>query len=156
MPHEVAWITEGKSAICRSILESLPGWFGIPEAIASYVETAEQLPMIGVRRASDVVGFASLRDVDAETTEIVVIGVRPECRNMGIGKVLVTTAERHTLDRGGRLLSVKTLGPSHSDANYRETRAFYLAVGFEPVDESADFWGQGLPALRMMKSLRPD
>lgn len=156
MPHEVAWITEGKSATCRSILESLPGWFGIPEAIESYVEETSQLPMIGVRQGTDIVGFASLHDIDPETTEIVVMAVRPEFRNMGIGKLLVATAESHTLDRGGRLLNVKTLGPSHSDANYGETRAFYLAVGFEAVDEKPEFWGEGLPALLMVKSLRSD
>ena len=154
MPREVAWITEDKSAPCRSILESLPGWFGIPEAIESYIEEAARLPMIGVRQGTDVLGFAALDDIDPETTEIVVMAVRPEFRNMGIGKALVAAAERHTLDRGGRLLGVKTLGPSHSDANYGETRAFYLAVGFEPVDEITEFWGEGLPVLLMVKSLR--
>ena len=112
--------------------------------------------MIGIRRGTDVLGFAALDDIDADTTEIVVMAVRPECRNIGIGKALVATAESHTLDRGGRLLSVKTLGPSHSDANYSETRAFYLAVGFGPVDEIPEFWGEGLPALLMVKSLLSD
>ena len=156
MPREIAWITEDKSATCRSILETLPGWFGIPEAIESYIEEAARLPTIGVRQGTDVLGFAALDGIDPETTEIVVMAVRLEFRDMGIGKALVATAESHTLDRGGRLLSVKTLGSSHSDANYGATRALYLAVGFESVDEIPEFCGQCLPALLMVKSLRSD
>jgi len=30
-------VLDGRGSLCREVLESLPAWFGIPEAIESYV-----------------------------------------------------------------------------------------------------------------------
>jgi len=54
---------------------------------------------------------------------------------------------------GVELLTVKTLGPSHPDAGYAKTRAFYAACGFLPVVELLDLW-PGNPCLIMAKPLR--
>jgi hypothetical protein len=44
------------------------------------------------------------------------------------------------------------LGPSHPDVGYRKTRAFYEALGFEPLEELTDLW-EGNPCLVMVKVL---
>jgi hypothetical protein len=48
---------------------------------------------------------------------------------------------------------VKTLGPTHSDPGYARTRAFYLAVGFRPLEEFGLIWDEGNPCLIMVKRL---
>jgi GNAT superfamily N-acetyltransferase len=80
------------------------------------------------------------------------MAVHPEWRRRGAGRQLVDAAGRVARSRGCRLLEVKTLGPSHPDANYRETRAFYSAMGFLPLEELHDLW-PGNPSLIMVKVL---
>jgi hypothetical protein len=48
---------------------------------------------------------------------------------------------------------VKTLGPSHPDPFYAETRAFYRAIGFQPLFETTAFWGADQPTLILLKPL---
>ena len=51
-------------------------------------------------------------------------------------------------------MSVKTLGPSHPDAGYRDTRRFYRACGFLAVEELHELWDEDNPCLLMVKPLR--
>jgi hypothetical protein len=53
---------------------------------------------------------------------------------------------------GARFLLVKTLSPREPDPNYAQTRAFYLAMGFEPLTD-LDLWGPENPALLMIRTL---
>ena len=55
--------------------------------------------------------------------------------------------------RGFAVLHVKTLAPSHPDPFYARTRAFYRALGFEPVFETPLLWGPENPALVSVKLL---
>ena len=59
---EVIDIEKDKGLLCRSILQSLPDWFGIPEAINKYAADVEDLPVLGARSGDAIVGFiASVR-----------------------------------------------------------------------------------------------
>ena len=40
-------------------------------------------------------------------------------------------------------------------AGYKETRAFYSALGFTPLEETKAFWGKDNPCLIMVKPLLP-
>lgn len=48
---------------------------------------------------------------------------------------------------------VKTLAPSHPDRNYAKTRAFYQRVGFRPLEELPELWGEANPCLLMVKRI---
>jgi hypothetical protein len=48
---------------------------------------------------------------------------------------------------------VKTLGNSHPDKNYKSTREFYSAVGFYPLEEIKEIWGEKNPCLIMIKNI---
>ncbi len=39
-------VVEGRSDLCREILDDLPEWFGIPEANAGCLTAAAALPML--------------------------------------------------------------------------------------------------------------
>ena len=141
----------GQASICAPILRSLPAWFGIEEATAQYIKDTDRLPTWMARVEEEVVGFLAIRQHSAYAAEIHVMGIRPEMHRTGIGRALVQTVEAVLRDSGTEYLQVKTLSPSHPDKNYAKTRQFYLAMGFRPLEEFPDLWGEANPCLQMVK-----
>ena len=70
----------------------------------------------------------------------------------GLGRTLVDHATDLLRDRRVEYLQVKTLGPSRENAEYAMTRAFYEAMDFRPLEETA-LWGEANPCLIMVKHL---
>lgn len=60
--------------------------------------------------------------------------------------------------RNVRLLQVKTLAPEHPSPEYAQTRLFYQAMGYLPLETFSTLWGPKLPVLQLVKylSLRQD
>ncbi len=140
---------------CEAILRGLPEWFGFEAALLQFVDDLARLPGLVAVEGDDVLGFLALHDHSAESSEIHVLAVHRGRHRQGIGRALLEGAEAGLLARGVKLLQVKTLGPSSDDANYAKTRAFYLAMGFSPLEETSAFWGQQQPTLLMVKRLCP-
>jgi GNAT superfamily N-acetyltransferase len=143
----------GQGATCREILDSVPSWFGIPEANDSYVAFADTHDTwVAYSTQREPIGLVSGQSHFPEMAEIEVIAVRPEWHRAGVGRALVEVFEAHHRRRGAQLLEVKTLGPSHPDEGYRSTRAFYRGIGFIPVEELW-IWGPDNPALILCKPI---
>ena len=140
---------EERSALCRRVLEALPDWFGRPDAVEEYVRDVPALPMLAV---ADV-GFLTLKVHTDTAAEIYVMGVLPEHHGAGIGTALVAEAEDQLRGRGIEYLQVKTLAPSHPNEHYAETRCFYEARDFRPLEELTAIWGEANPCLIMVKRL---
>ncbi|MGE4245644.1 MAG: GNAT family N-acetyltransferase [Parvibaculaceae bacterium] len=148
-------IAENKAAICRSILESLPDWFGIPESIDRYADEVVRLPMFGVRRDGVVAGFVTIETHNPHVAEIHVIAVRQPFHRQGIGRVLIEACADNCRVAGREILLVKTrAASSDDDASYAATRQFYTAMDFRPLLESATFWDVENPCLLMGKMIR--
>ena len=163
-PERPPWIvTSGRQApqAVNRLLRSLPEWFGIESSIVDYVAAAARLPTYlawpppddeapgAQRQAAGVLLVA--RHFPA-AAEIYLMAVDRAVHRRGVGRVLVEAAERDLMADGVRLLQVKTLGPSAPDAGYGNTRLFYRAMGFEPVEEITGLW-PGNPCLIMVKVL---
>lgn len=138
------------------ILGTLPEWFGIPESTAEYVEKARTAETWTARAggdpAGDVRGVLLVDRPFAWVAEVHLIAVDRQARGGGAGRAMLTALEHDARDRAVRLLLVKTLGPSHPDAGYAQTRRFYEAFGFLPLAET-DEWGADNPCLFMVKPL---
>ena len=80
------------------------------------------------------------------------IAVAPRHHRRGVGRALVHALERDLVADGGTLLQVKTLGPARPHDGYPRTRAFYEAMGFQPLQEIHGLW-PGNPCLIMVKPL---
>ena len=145
-------IANDRDVICREILNELPAWFGIPASIDEYAGAAIGMEMLGYADRGIVAGFVMLRNTSAVATDVYVLAIRPAYHRRGIGRALIDAAARWARTRNHRYLTVKTLGPSRPDAAYDATRAFYAAVGFEPLEELAELW-DGNPCLFMVKPL---
>jgi ribosomal protein S18 acetylase RimI-like enzyme len=90
-----------------------------------------------------------------ESAEVHLMAVDPRLHRQQIGRSLVEAAEADLAADGVRYLQVKTLGPSRADANYANTREFYLALGFVPIEEFLTLWNEGNPCLLLVKALAP-
>jgi GNAT superfamily N-acetyltransferase len=138
-----------RSALCRRVLEALPDWFGLPDAVEKYVREVASLPVLAVGN----VGFLALKIHSETAAEIYVMGVLPEHHRGGIGSALVAEAEELLRGIGVEYLQVKTLGPSRPDEQYEATRRFYESRGFRPLEETTAFWGEENPCLILVKRL---
>ena len=150
----VRQITVDRGKICNELLRSLPLWFGIESAIQRYVSDVESMTtFVAYAEDDNPVGLASLHFHNEHTAELHVIAVHPKFHRQGIGRCLVDTVETHLKQRNCRFLSVKTLSPSHPNKEYEQTRQFYFARGFSPVEEFKTLWGDANPCLLMIKAL---
>jgi ribosomal protein S18 acetylase RimI-like enzyme len=142
-----------QSSICIPILKALPDWFGIEKAILEYEREIEGLPTFLARSGGSAAGFLSLKQHNPFSTEIFVMGVRPEAQHLGLGRALVDAAKSHSHELGAEYMQVKTLGPSRPDKGYAGTLAFYGALGYRPLEEFPQIWGEHNPCLIMVKRL---
>jgi GNAT superfamily N-acetyltransferase len=142
-----------KRALCRRVLEALPQWFGIPEAVEEYVESCGDCLVLAWEQAGEQVGFAALTACNKYTVEVCVMGVLPDVHRQGIGRNLLEAAAEAARAAGYRLMEVKTLDGTHPDEGYRKTRAFYRALGFLPLECIPELWGTENPCLIMVRPL---
>ncbi|HEX2540008.1 MAG TPA: GNAT family N-acetyltransferase [Caldimonas sp.] len=141
-------------AQCEEVLRSLPMWFGIEDALLMYADDTVRLPTFAAVDAR-VLGFVSLMEHFPHAWEIHCIAVRAEARNGGHGRALMAHAERWLLDRGARLLQVKTVAATSPSPAYAETREFYARLGFTPLEVFPLLWAPQNPCLQLVKSLEP-
>lgn len=141
-----------RSALCRSILDDLPDWFGRPEAVGSYVAAAADLTVFACEAEGRRVGFAALSRPTRETIDIHVMGVLCQFHGRGIGRTLMAACADHARAAGAAFLTVQTVGPSAPDPFCAATRAFYRACGMAALAEFPNHWGPGTPMLLMGKT----
>ncbi|MGM0405099.1 MAG: GNAT family N-acetyltransferase [Thermoplasmatota archaeon] len=142
-----------KSKICKNILEKLPEYFGIEEAVKDYVQKVRDQFFVSAKVFDNPLGFIAIKEHNEFTSEVYVMGILEEFQGRGIGKRLIEEVETHLKSQGKKYLTVKTLSPSHPDEGYEKTRAFYRSVGFLPLEEFTTLWDENNPCLFMIKSL---
>ena len=142
-----------KSKTCESILRSLPQWFGIEEALLQYVEEIKKLPTILALVGDEYAGFLSFKQHNKYTAELYVMAICPKYHRQGIGRALIHHTESILCQQGFEYWQVKTLADSHPSLFYKRTRDLYQAMGFRPLEEFTQLWGQDNPCLLMVKCL---
>jgi XTP/dITP diphosphohydrolase len=145
---------DAKERICRSVLESLPDWFGIPEAIDWFCSEVRDLRMWVARRDDSVAGLATVRQHFPAAAELHLIAIRAEHHREGLGQQLLAEVEAHLKRKATRVLTVKTLAPSAGDRLYARTHRFYAAEGFVPLEVFPTLWNEENPCLLMAKVVR--
>lgn len=89
-----------KRHITRLILESLPDWFGIPEAREEYIEKSVKQPFFAAFDGENAVGFLYLAETGRDTAELYVMGVLKEYHRRGVGKMLFAAAKQRAKELG--------------------------------------------------------
>ena len=139
---------------CERILRSLPQWFGIEESLLEYVADSDRFSTFFAVQ-DEPVAFITVREHFPLTWEVHCIGVLASHRGAGIGRKLHQRVENWLTDQGARILQVKTLSPEHPSPEYAETRQFYAALGYLPLEVFPTLWGPKLPVLQLVKVLAP-
>lgn len=143
-------VRRAAGADCASLIAELPEWFGIPQASAAYIERAEREQAWVAERGGEAIGLMVLSDPGFAAIDIHFLAVRRAAHRQVLGRALVDNAlsEARSLQRP--YLTVKTLGPSGASEPYERTRAFYQAVGFQPLEQFTTLWGPAAPCLIMV------
>jgi len=144
-----------KSDICAEILESLPKWFGIEEAVREYVEKVKDLLFVSAKLYGKTVGFCALKINFGINADLYVFGLFEEFHGRGIGSRMVDFFDVYCQQKGIPYMTVKTLSERHPDENYMRTRKFYEHCGFQKFEEFPTLWGEANPCLYMLKKV-PD
>lgn len=142
-----------KQCIARFILESLPDWFGIPEAREEYIGKSASRPFFAAFDGESAIGFLCLAETGKDTAELCVMGVLKEYHRRGVGKALFTTAKRRAKELGYSFLQVKTVQMGKYP-EYDATNRFYLALGFGEFEVFPTLWDEWNPCQIYVMSLK--
>ncbi len=138
---------------CKAILRTVPDWFGREDALLCYAREIDELDTYTAWCENKLVGFFSVNYHNEHTAELHVLAVSADYHRKGVGRALYLAIESDLKAGAVKFVQVKTLGESAGDTNYEKTRQFYMALGFYPLEEITDFWGEGTPCLFMVKSI---
>ena len=133
-----------KENITRMILESLPEWFGIPEAREAYIAESKGNPFFCALDGETPVGFLYLKETGRHTVELAVMGVRKEWHRRGVGGALFDAAKQEAKKRGYSFIQVKTVQMGKY-AEYDATNRFYLSLGFQELEVFPTLWDEWNP-----------
>ena len=126
-----------KGIIARTILESLPDWFGIPEATEEYIDDSFGKPFFCAYDGETPVGFLYLKETGRHTVELAVMGVLKEYHRQGIGRKLFAEARNEAQRNGYSFIQVKTVQMGRYDI-YDDTRVYFVKEGFTPSQNTHD------------------
>ena len=98
-----------KASIARTLLESLPDWFGIPEATEEYIADSKGRPFFCAYADDVPVGFLYLKETGRHTVELAVMGVLKEFHRQGMGRKLFAEAKNEAKRLGYSFIQVKTV-----------------------------------------------
>lgn len=142
-----------KRRIARDILDDLPEWFGIPEAVESYVrESAEQPFFFAVTDDGAAAGFMTLKETSPYTAELAVCGVKKRLHRSGTGRALFDALRTFAAEKGYEYLQVKTVAAG-CYPKYDATRLFYEHLGFRALEIFPTLWDECNPCLIMVMRL---
>src|SRR5215213_4886087 len=120
---------------CDAIIASLPAWFGVQEGIDECARAVRSQPGLVCERDGEVVGFLTTVDTEQKVREIMWMAVDAAHRRTGTGRALLAALRERAQADGVTRLDVKTLSDREDPGpEYTQTRAFYLASGFVPIE----------------------
>ena len=123
------------SRVCRAITETLPEWFGIPEANARYEAGCLERTSFVAREDGQDVGLIVLEFPFPSNCNIYWMGVRRDFHGKNIGMQLFQKSEEYCRKQGCTSMTVETLSQKEKDENYFKTYRFYEKAGFKPLFE---------------------
>ncbi len=118
-----------------------------------YVEDTTKLPTFALEHEGRAVAFVTLLEHFPTSWEIHCMAVAMDFRGRRLGTQLLTYSEAWLRERGVEFLQVKTVAATSSSPEYAQTRKFYEASGFTPIEIFPDLWDPWNPALQCVKVL---
>jgi ribosomal protein S18 acetylase RimI-like enzyme len=143
----------GSGSVCRTILGTLPTWFGVSRIRRGLRGRGRTVPSVIASLDGEDIGFLTLVHHSPYASEVYVIAILPDHHRRGIGRKVLKHVEGSLARAGVEFLQVKTLSDKHPDEGDEKTRALYLAYGFRPLEEFPELWSPESPALQLVKAV---
>jgi GNAT superfamily N-acetyltransferase len=141
------------AAACDAIVAGLTEWFGNQQGIRDCALAVRSHAGLVATDETGVTGFLTwTHDRERGVAEITWMAVRADLRRHGVGRSLLGALTERLQEEQVHRLDVKTLSARAAYPPYAETRGFYLANGFESVEE-LDIWDGDNPAVLLRRSL---
>ncbi len=120
-------------ALCRSITNDLPDYFGIPSANEQYFTGVRHCKNLAAKIDDQYVGLLSLNFPYPNNSNIYWMAVLKNHQAEGIGHQLIEEACKLAKKQNANSMTVETLSPEESDKNYLKTYHFYQSLEFKPL-----------------------
>jgi predicted acetyltransferase len=120
-------------ALCRSITQDLPEYFGIPSANEQYFEGVKHCKNLAAKIDGQYVGLISLNFPYANNSNIYWMAVFRNYQAKGVGRQLIEEACRLARKQCANSMTVETLAPDQAEESYLKTYRFYQSLGFKPL-----------------------
>ena len=119
--------------LCRKITEDLPEYFGQAKANEHYAKGVRSRLNLAAKLENEYVGLMSIDFPYPNNSNIYWMAILKAFHGQGIGAKLITAACHQAQEHGATSMTVETLAPENSDANYLKTYDFYQVNGFMPL-----------------------
>ena len=141
-----------KEKICLRILHALPAWFGDWKAARQYAKNTRAQFFLCALEDEEPLAFSQLRSIPTRRVKL------RDGRSAGISP---PRHWLHLIEAVRAQLCCARLPLPHGENACRhggqrflcETRAFYLACGFEPLEIFETLWNEENPCLYLVKPL---
>ncbi|MFY7916226.1 MAG: GNAT family N-acetyltransferase [Rubrivivax sp.] len=134
------------------ILRSLPQWFGIEASLQEYLADSRRFHTF-LAEAPEPIGFLTSRQHFPGSWQVHCVALHAAHRGQGVVHHMRRAVERWLLGQSAQVLQVKRLAAEHPSPEYAETRRFYEAMGYAPLEVSPTLRGPRLPVLQLVKRL---
>jgi GNAT superfamily N-acetyltransferase len=118
-----------------------------------YKNDTAKLPTFALEDDGRIVGFLTLREHFPPAWEVHCMAIAAAVRGQLLGSKLLKHSEEWLRERGVKFLQVKTVAATSKSAEYAQTRKFYEARGFVPLEVFPELWDAWNPALMCIKHL---
>ena len=125
--------SEIAQTLCRQITADLPEYFGLPDCNEHYALGVCSRINFAAIAEEKYVGLLSLDFPYPANSNIYWMGVLRAFQGQKIGHSLIQEAVHYAKQQGAITMTVETLAPAESDANYLKTYSFYKNIGFNPL-----------------------
>ena len=118
-----------------------------------YRDDCAKLPTFAIEQDRRIIGFLTLREHFPTAWEVHCMAIEAQARGKHLGSRLLEHSEDWLRKRGVEFLQVKTVAATSKSPTYAQTRKFYEARGFVPIEIFPELWDPWNPALQCIKRL---
>jgi Xaa-Pro aminopeptidase len=123
--------SDDASNLCKSIMNTLPEYFGIPNANERYIEGVKSNYNFAAKVDNNYCGMISVELTHQANANIYWLGV--DKQGIGVATQLINHIVKFAIKKGIKTLTVETPSPDEADDNYLKTYNFYESSGFTHV-----------------------
>ena len=136
-----------------ALAKSLTQFF--PEDVIGLIDTSlDKNEVLTGLMGDEVVAFLVYTKRDAQTAEIVWMGVKEDYHGLGLGSLVLYHLEETLEKEGIQKLVASTLSYTVDYKPFEKVRTFYYHRGFQSLGTQNNYYDDGMDRLVLVKDLR--